>query len=102
MTHQSDQKNQVPLDVSVDMELWARAVAAAKLEEIDLATLVTRGLSREISETEYRYRTILLSPDDYERFMSLVEEIRPLSPTLERAARDRLENGFDFGIKGDS
>lgn len=96
MKFDSDDNNQTNLEVMIDKELLGRAVAACKLDSIDLTTLVTRCLNREIADIESRNRTILLSPEDYERFMSMVESIRPMSPALERAAKDRAENGFNF------
>lgn len=86
------------LEVRLDAGLKQLALDASALDNTDLTTLVTRGLKREIEDIQQRHRVIPLSAEAFERFKSLVEMTRPMSPSLKRAAESLEHEGFDFGI----
>lgn len=87
------------LVVRIDAALKQQALAASQLESTDMTSLVIRGLIREISEIQQRHNAIPMGKEDFQSFLALVEEVRPLSPTLERAAERRRQKGFNFELR---
>lgn len=84
------------LEVRLTADLKKAAAEAAALANCDVTALVARGLAREIEEVRSQFSTLWLSNERFDHFMSIAEQVRPISPKLQDAALRLDQEGFNF------